>query len=169
MCLQNVYTMVKLSRIKAYTNWITIMLMIMVLSGCCTKKLCVCLEAEVGIYANKDVNFYSIIRTDRNYTKIDSISNVNFIVSDKMQFYLLNKYSFDFKPNESIGDFNYIFKNSNTWKRDTISNILYDLEPYSFECNECFLTKDITYCNNIMNTKLTFNGNLMNEFKVTLD
>ena len=137
-----------------------------VLSGCCTKRLCLCPELKIDIYATKDIGFYSLVRLDKSMAKIDSIF-MNF--SSGTPVYSLNKDSFAFKQDESIEDFNYVIKNSRVNECDTIRDITYNLKSYSFECNDCFLKKDIMYCSDIIDEKLTYNGDIIGEFKITLN
>lgn len=139
------------------------------LSSCCTKKDCNCPEVKIDIYADYDGDEYSLIRTTKDYVKIDSIRNLPFYVSDRSAFCSLSRNSFNFTEDESIDDFHYLLKNLTTAKVDTISNIVYDFESYSFECNDCFLAKDIKHCEHILNPQLTFNGELVNEHKVIVD
>lgn len=133
---------------------------VFVLSSCCPDELCKCPRPELQI--NTSGSGYYITRVDTAYQEIDQIQIAS-------SFALLNRDYFNYSPDEDIDDYNYIITNIYTYSIDTISNISSELEPYTFECVDCILKKDIMRCNNIINKSLLLNGGVMNDFSITLN
>jgi hypothetical protein len=145
------------------------MVFLLFLQGCCTKVDCICPALEIKIYS-KFVN-YKLYRTDKNFTIINN-QKMNFLpVKDKAGYYTdeVSDRSFSFDASESLSDFNYILENLDTHDRDTISDISYDAEEYSFVCNSCAFGDDMKKCNNILNKKLRLNGVLIEGFEIDIE
>ena len=138
------------------------------LSGCCTKRLCLCPEPKIEVYTSQLRDGYFVVRTDKKFAKVDS-TFINFYQYGERYLYELTEDSFFLGSNILISDFNYIIKNFTYHTRDTIYGVSYDLRPYSFECNNCFLKKDIMFCEDIIDKKLIYNGEVINDFKITLN
>jgi hypothetical protein len=81
--------------------------------------------------------------------------------------FLLDKYTFNYKSNELLKDFNYIIENLKTGKRDTISNITYTVTTRSNECVTCFpqSIKTTEYFNAVSDLQLSFTDEIDVDFE----
>ncbi len=140
-------------------------------TSCCTLKDCFCPRAEINIELTGDFSFeeaanFILIKTDKSFKTIDSFK-INF--GYKPQQYALYAGNSEIPETDDIRDYFFILSNNTTNSRDTLKNIRFDEEEYSFVCNECTPGKDdIRTCNKIINPSILQNQNLINELRIVI-
>lgn len=125
------------------------MLLVIDLSGCCTKKDCE-YEEDPKIklkFLIDTINGFS--EMDLDTVKLCLLNKTNELIEDSVEINNISSYNpiFSISNNSlkvffkrviELKDFNYVIKISTIEYLDTIKNINYDRNSYNVDCNTCF-------------------------------
>lgn len=152
--------------------------------GCiCTKRGCPCPELiisirandenstnqESGKYTKKEIDSFYLIRTDKNFTKIDSTKlSFGFMAGNNLNYnrlYSLSQNSFpDFK---NLREYNFLIKNTTLNSIDTISSVQYTEKMEHVFCNKCSNCSDeYVDCLQYSKFRLKYNFIPQNNFQI---
>jgi hypothetical protein len=148
------------------TRYLIAFLAAFILNSCCTKKKCYCDTASIRLQYNfkryrysEDLQQFFLLRVDKGtYKVIDSTSVGVSFVSGSVQY---NHQSWitlqTYTDQTTLRDYSYLLVNRGLNFADTITNIQYRERETSFECNGCFLIKDIETCTTLDSLKFDYN------------
>ncbi len=145
----------------------TVVIFAILMTSCCTKKDCACDIPSITIKAqgfnSDELNAFSLVVTDEQFKRLDSAGAV-FATDGSFEI------SEGILPSVArIEDNNFLVKNALLGSVDTISDISNIRVDSTFECNDCFLKKDVDHCQKIMQQELKLNGEKVESYTVVIE